>query len=59
VLLDINLPDGDGVSVAGEFEATVLLVSTHDGSVIGDSTQAFLTKADLASPRLLELLGPP
>src|SRR4051812_34402345 len=55
VLLDVNLPDGDGVQRAGEFAAHVVLVSTMD--VYADAP--FLPKDELASPKLIELLGPP
>jgi DNA-binding NarL/FixJ family response regulator len=64
VLLDVNLPDGDGVSAAHRFDgAAVVLVSTLDESAIGDvaasGARGFVPKAELASPRLVELLGPP
>ena len=64
VLLDVNLPDGDGLSAAGAFEAHVVLGSTLDAEELGDAlngsgARGFLTKAQLASPRLVELLGPP
>src|SRR3954464_1134789 len=55
VLLDVNLPDGDGASAAAEFDAHVVLVSTME--VRADAP--FLPKAELASPRLIDLLGPP
>ena len=62
VLLDVNLPDGDGVTMAGSFAAHVVLVSTLDlGSDIVERSGArgFVPKTELASPRLVELLGPP
>jgi len=66
VLLDVNLPDGDGVTLAGALtaEATVVLVSTLDASALGDGIErsgarGFVPKSELASPRLVELLGPP
>jgi DNA-binding NarL/FixJ family response regulator len=64
VLLDVNLPDGDGVSAARWFDgAAVVLVSTLDASALGDveasGARGFVPKAELASPRLVELLGPP
>ena len=63
VLLDVNLPDGDGLSAAGAFDAHVVLVSTLDASALGDiassGARGFVPKAELASPRLVELLGPP
>jgi|tagenome__1003787_1003787.scaffolds.fasta_scaffold20506102_1 DNA-binding response OmpR family regulator len=55
VLLDVNLPDGDGVRRASEFPAHVVLVSTLEVNADGP----FLSKAELASPKLMELLGPP
>jgi CheY-like chemotaxis protein len=68
VLLDINLPDADGIAVAGRLTGeggpAVVLVSTLDGAAVGGAIErsgarGFLSKADLTSPRLLELLGPP
>ena len=64
VLLDVNLPDGDGLSAAGAFDADVVLVSTLDASELGaalngSGARGFVSKAELASPRLVELLGPP
>jgi DNA-binding NarL/FixJ family response regulator len=64
VLLDVNLPDGDGLSAAGAFDAVVVLVSTLDASELGaalngSGARGFVSKAELASPRLVELLGPP
>jgi DNA-binding NarL/FixJ family response regulator len=66
VLLDVNLPDGDGVTVAGQLtpDAAVVLVSTLDASALGDGVErsgarGFVPKSELASPRLIELLGPP
>ena len=68
VLLDVNLPDGDGVRAAAELTANgrapaVVLVSTLDasaiGSIEGSGARGFVPKSELASPRLVELLGPP
>jgi DNA-binding NarL/FixJ family response regulator len=64
VLLDVNLPDGDGLSAAGAFDAVVVLVSTLDANELGaalngSGARGFVSKAELASPRLVELLGPP
>jgi DNA-binding NarL/FixJ family response regulator len=64
VLLDANLPDGDGVSAVQRFgDTAVVLVSTLDASALGDiagsGARGFVAKAELASPRLVELLGPP
>ena len=50
---------------AGTFDGpTVVLVSTLDASALGDvversGARGFVPKAELASPRLVELLGPP
>jgi CheY-like chemotaxis protein len=68
VLLDINLPDADGIAVAGRLSGeggpAVVLVSTLDGAAMRGAIErsgarGFLAKADLTSPQLLELLGPP
>ncbi len=69
VLLDVNLPDGDGLTTAGRlptdgYAPAVVLVSTLDAAALGDAVErsgarGFVPKAELASPRLVELLGPP
>jgi DNA-binding NarL/FixJ family response regulator len=64
VLMDVNLPDGDGVAAASQLNGvTVVLVSTLDASALGNIEQSgargFVPKSELASPRLVELLGPP
>jgi DNA-binding NarL/FixJ family response regulator len=64
VLMDVNLPDGDGISAAAQLNGTtVVLVSTLDASALGDiahsGARGFVSKSELASPRLVELLGPP
>src|SRR3954447_14512536 len=62
VLLDVNLPDGDGAEVASAFDAHVVLVSTLDlgeDTVQRSGAHGFVPKAELASPKLVELLGPP
>ena len=65
VLMDVNLPDGDGVTRGGAAATApaVVLVSTLDAAAIGDveasGARGFVPKAELASPRLVELLGPP
>ena len=69
VLLDVNLPDGDGVTTAGQLPAAgyapaIVLVSTLDAAALGDAVErsgarGFVPKSELASPRLVELLGPP
>ena len=67
VLLDIRLPDFDGIAVAAAMAALpvppeVVLVSSRDRSVYGTRlTQArargFLAKSDLSGPALRGLLG--
>jgi len=61
VLLDVNLPDGDGLSVAGRLSAVggarVLLTSTDAGAatdrlVRGCGAAGFVAKADLAGSAL-------
>ena len=65
VLMDVNLPDGDGLSAAAQIDGdtVVVLVSTLEESAIGDvkasGARGFVPKSELASPRLVELLGPP
>jgi DNA-binding NarL/FixJ family response regulator len=69
VVLDVNLPDGDGLSTAAQLTSdgagapAIVLVSTLDAAAIGDvqatGARGFVPKAELASPRLVELLGPP
>ena len=64
VLMDVNLPDGDGITAAAELDGpAVVLVSTLDVSALGDiersGARGFVPKDELASPRLVELLGPP
>jgi DNA-binding NarL/FixJ family response regulator len=69
VLLDVNLPDMDGVAVARTMTSdgaapAVVLISTVERAALGDSVEAcgargFLAKSELASPRLMDLLGPP
>jgi CheY-like chemotaxis protein len=72
VLLDVNLPDMDGMTVAERLTANghgghvpaVVLVSTVDRTALGSAVDScgargFLPKSDLGSPRLVDLLGPP
>ena len=70
VLLDVNLPDMLGTAVARELHAgsngapAVVLISTEDASTLGSEIETcgargFLPKDELASPRLVELLGAP
>jgi CheY-like chemotaxis protein len=65
----VNLPDMDGVAVARTMTSdgaapAVVLISTVERAALGDSVEAcgargFLAKSELASPRLMDLLGPP
>jgi hypothetical protein len=58
--MDVNLPDGDGIAAAAQLNGTtVVLVSTLDESALGHIEHGFVPKSELASPRLVELLGPP
>jgi len=68
VVMDINLPDGNGLDAARRlaidgYSPAVVLVSTLEAAAVGDVEQSgargFVPKAELASPRLVELLGPP
>ena len=68
VLLDIHLPDADGIAVAGRLSGeggpAVVLVSTVERAALGSAVETcgargFLPKSDLGSPRLIDLLGPP
>jgi DNA-binding NarL/FixJ family response regulator len=68
VVMDINLPDGNGLDAARTlpsdgYAPAIVLVSTLEAAAIGDvegsGARGFVPKAELASPRLVELLGPP
>jgi DNA-binding NarL/FixJ family response regulator len=71
VLLDVNLPDMDGMTVASALTRdlngaapAVVLVSTVERAALGAAVdtcgaRGFLPKSDLGSPRLIDLLGPP
>jgi CheY-like chemotaxis protein len=69
VLLDINLGEADGLRVASQLSVAgcvgiVVLISTMEASVFGEAiassgAHGFLTKSELASGRLVELLGSP
>lgn len=72
VLLDVNLPDMDGMAVAERLTANghggpvpaVVLVSTVERTALGSAVdtcgaRGFLPKSDLGSPRLVDLLGRP
>jgi CheY-like chemotaxis protein len=65
VLLDVNLPDGDGFSLAGSLARTapavrVVLTSSadlgDDGAVAASGAAAFIPKADLDAATLSRLV---
>ena len=66
VLLDIHLPDGDGIEIAGRLGANgrrprIVLVSSRDrsdfGSLLDDApVLGFIPKSELSGPRLAQLL---
>lgn len=66
VLLDVQLPDCDGIDVAGQLAARsdpprVVLISGRDPRVYGDrltraAARGFIPKAKLTGARLCELL---
>lgn len=67
VLLDVQLPDGSGLSMAEELRALpepplVVLVSSHTGADFGplvaeSGAQGFLAKGELSAAALEELLA--
>ena len=63
VLLDVLLPDGSGIEVAGQIEGpgapVVLLTSSRSAGELGPalSGRAFLTKSELTVERLRGLAG--
>lgn len=67
VLLDIRLPDTDGISVAAQLAALghppeVVLISSREAAAYGSrlrdaSVRGFIAKADLSGPVLRRLLG--
>lgn len=63
VLLDVLLPDGNGIEVAGQIEGpgapVVLLTSSRSAGELGPalSGRAFLTKSELTVERLRGLAG--
>lgn len=68
VVMDVNLPDGNGLEAAGGlgvdgYAPAIVLVSTLDAWAVGDieasAARGFVPKSELASPKLVELLGPP
>ena len=63
VLLDVNLPDGNGVAFAGEVRARVLLTSTDAGAapsrlVERSGAAGFVAKTELLDADLSRYLGP-
>jgi DNA-binding NarL/FixJ family response regulator len=69
VLLDVGLPDGDGVTLAARLASlawrpSVVLTSTDPDAVTAadvrrSGARAFVAKVDLPNARLDELLAPP
>ena len=58
VLLDVQLPDGDGRELAASFApAHVILTSTRSRADLGDLVHDFVPKAELSAARLGELLA--
>ena len=68
VLLDVQLPDGDGIEAAVALAAEgtrpqVVLVSSRDESAYGErlgrsAAQGFIRKSELSAGRVLALLEP-
>lgn len=64
VLLDIQLPDGDGIAASYELRhwgASVILISSRDESAYGTRVSAspargFIRKSDLSASRLMSML---
>jgi DNA-binding NarL/FixJ family response regulator len=66
VLLDVNLPDGDGLQLADELSdgahaPAVVLISSHERSDFGDrlertSARGFISKADLTPAAVADLV---
>lgn len=69
VLLDVQLPDRDGISVADELSTDpdaphIVLISTHEasdyeGRLESVKTDGFIHKPELSRARLEELVGAP
>lgn len=68
VLLDVNLPDGDGLLLAEELTdavhaPAVVLISSHERSDFGDrlertGARGFISKADLTPAAIADLVDP-
>ncbi|MBO0701443.1 MAG: response regulator transcription factor [Candidatus Dormibacteraeota bacterium] len=68
VLLDVNLPDGDGLQLAEELTdrssaPVVVLISSHERSDFGDrlertGARGFINKADLSPAAVADLVDP-
>lgn len=71
VLLDVNLPDGDGLQLAEELSEftdgapvpAVVLISSHERSDFGDrldrtGARGFISKADLTPAAVADLVDP-
>ena len=68
VLLDVNLPDGDGLQLAEELTdaahpPAVVLISSHERSDFGDrlertGARGFISKADLTPAAVADLVDP-
>lgn len=68
VLLDVNLPDGDGLLLAeeltdGAHAPAVVLISSHERSDFGDrlertGARGFISKADLSPTAIADLVDP-
>ncbi len=66
VLLDVNLPDGDGLLLAEELKdashaPAVVLISSHERSDFGDrlertGARGFISKADLTPAAIADLV---
>jgi CheY-like chemotaxis protein len=64
LLLDVNLPDGNGVALAAELRAAhptlrILLTSSDSGAAPRDGDSPFVAKTALARADLVTLLGKP
>jgi DNA-binding NarL/FixJ family response regulator len=62
VLLDVMLPDADGCALAGELDAVVVLISSHDAVDLGSrlersAARGFVHKDALSGAVLAAVLG--